>query len=175
MPIERRLAEPTRPQLRSTGRWWCSCAHGLSSQPRKFRQDSHAHSKRGQRRRHPSDPGGVRGLDYWRSNSYPIAFQNHTAGFVISAERIHINGYGTGKINASGNTWYTAEEGETQPGRPMPFVFGNVSDVLVEHCGQDVLPTDLSSQCFGLHTSRSLSDPEPTLVCEHNERDSNVV
>ncbi|KAL2280463.1 hypothetical protein FJTKL_12455 [Diaporthe vaccinii] len=72
-------------------------------------------------------------LDYWRSNSYPIAFQNHAAGFIISGERIHINGYGTGKINGSGNTWYTAEAGETQPGRPMPFVFWNVSDVLVEH------------------------------------------
>lgn len=47
---------------------------------------------------------------------------------------MHINGYGTGKINGSGNTWYTAEAGDTQPGRPMPFVFWNVSDVLVEHC-----------------------------------------
>lgn len=73
-------------------------------------------------------------LDYWRSNSYPIAFQNHAAGFIISGERISINGYGTGKINGSGNTWYTAEAGDTQPGRPMPFVFWNVSDVLVEHC-----------------------------------------
>ncbi|KAF3767566.1 family 28 glycoside hydrolase [Cryphonectria parasitica EP155] len=72
-------------------------------------------------------------LDYWRNNSYPIAFQNHHAGFVISGERIHLNGYGTGKINGSGNTWYTAEAGDTQPGRPMPFVWWNVSDVLVEH------------------------------------------
>ncbi|KAG8168033.1 hypothetical protein KVR01_003722 [Diaporthe batatas] len=72
-------------------------------------------------------------LDYWRSNSYPIPFQNHAAGFIISGERIHINGYGIGKIDGSGNTWYTAEAGDTQPGRPMPFVFWNVSDVLVEH------------------------------------------
>lgn len=79
-------------------------------------------------------------LDYWRSNSYPIAFQNHAAGFVISGERIHINGYGTGKINGSGNTWYTAEAGDTQPGRPMPFVFWNVSDVLVEHCELNTAP-----------------------------------
>ncbi|KAG6366784.1 hypothetical protein INS49_000964 [Diaporthe citri] len=78
-------------------------------------------------------------LDYWRSNSYPIAFQNHAAGFIISGERIHINGYGTGKINGSGNTWYTAEAGQTQPGRPMPFVFWNVSDVLVEHYGFDTM------------------------------------
>lgn len=73
-------------------------------------------------------------LDYWRNNSYPIAFQNHHAGFVISGERIHLNGYGTGKINGSGNSWYNAEEGDTQPGRPMPFVWWNVTDVLVEHC-----------------------------------------
>lgn len=73
-------------------------------------------------------------LDYWRNNSYPVAFQNHKAGFVISGERIHLNGFGTGKINGSGNSWYNAEEGDTQPGRPMPFVWWNVSDVLVEHC-----------------------------------------
>lgn len=73
-------------------------------------------------------------LDYWRNNSYPVAFQNHQAGFVLSGERIHLNGYGTGKINGSGNSWYDAEEADTQPGRPMPFVWWNVSDVLVEHC-----------------------------------------
>lgn len=73
-------------------------------------------------------------LDYWRNNSYPVAFQNHAAGFILSGERIQLNGYGTGKINGSGNTWYSAEEGDTQPGRPMPFLWWNVSDVLVEHC-----------------------------------------
>ncbi|KAB5572001.1 glycoside hydrolase family 28 protein [Coniochaeta sp. 2T2.1] len=72
-------------------------------------------------------------LDYWRNNSYPIAFQNHAAGFVLSGERIRINGYGTGGINGSGNSWYNAEQAVTQPGRPMPFVFWNVSDVMVEH------------------------------------------
>ncbi|KIN00399.1 glycoside hydrolase family 28 protein [Oidiodendron maius Zn] len=72
-------------------------------------------------------------LDYWRNNSYPIAFQNHHAGFIITGERIHINGYNTGGINGNGNAWYDAEEGNTQPGRPMPFVFWNVSDVFVEH------------------------------------------
>ncbi|TVY86750.1 putative galacturan 1,4-alpha-galacturonidase C [Lachnellula willkommii] len=59
-------------------------------------------------------------LDYWRNNSYPIAFQNHHAGFVISGDRIHINGYGTGGINGNGNAWYNAEQAVTQPGRPMP-------------------------------------------------------
>lgn len=73
-------------------------------------------------------------LDYWRNNSYPVAFQNHQAGFVISGERIHLNGYGTGKINGSGNSWYNVEQAVTQPGRPMPFVWWNVTDVLVEHC-----------------------------------------
>ncbi|KAH8809087.1 pectin lyase fold/virulence factor [Xylogone sp. PMI_703] len=72
-------------------------------------------------------------LDYWRNNSYPIAFQNHHAGFIISGERIHINGYGTGGIYGNGNAWYNAEEGTTHPGRPMPFVFWNASDVFVEH------------------------------------------
>jgi hypothetical protein len=42
-------------------------------------------------------------LDYWRNNSYPIAFQNHHAGFIITGERIHINGYGKGGINGNGN------------------------------------------------------------------------
>ncbi|MCJ1447651.1 MAG: hypothetical protein MMC23_008162 [Stictis urceolatum] len=70
-------------------------------------------------------------LDYWRNNSYPIAFQNHHAGFVITGDYIRINGYGTGGINGNGDAWYTAEAGNTQPGRPMPFVFWNVSEVFV--------------------------------------------
>ncbi|OAA64229.1 glycoside hydrolase family 28 protein [Niveomyces insectorum RCEF 264] len=72
-------------------------------------------------------------LTYWRGNAYPIAFQNHHAGFVLSGERIRINGHGTGGIDGSGDSWYDAEHGNTQPGRPMPFVLWNVSDVVVEH------------------------------------------
>jgi hypothetical protein len=72
-------------------------------------------------------------LDYWRNNSYPVAFQNHHAGFIISGHNITIDGYGTGGIDGNGNTWYTAEKGVTQPGRPMPFVFWNVSEVNVEN------------------------------------------
>ncbi|OCL14909.1 glycoside hydrolase family 28 protein [Glonium stellatum] len=72
-------------------------------------------------------------LSYWRNNSYPIAFQNHHAGFVLTGDGIHIDGYGTGGINGNGDVWYTAEAGNTQPGRPMPFVFWNVSDVTVKN------------------------------------------
>lgn len=86
-------------------------------------------------------------LTYWRNNSYPIAFQNHRAGFVISGERIHLNGHGTGKINGSGNAWYNAEEGDTQPGRPMPFVWWNVSDVLVEHCEPNLPSSEPDCLC----------------------------
>ena len=71
-------------------------------------------------------------LDYWRNNSYPIAFQNHHAGFIISGDIINIDGYGTGGINGNGDLWYTAEAGYTLPGRPMPFVFWNVSQVTVQ-------------------------------------------
>lgn len=38
-------------------------------------------------------------LDYWRNNSYHVAFQNHAAGFVITGDRIRIDGFGTGGIN----------------------------------------------------------------------------
>lgn len=58
-------------------------------------------------------------LSYWRSNSYPIAFQNHRAGIIFSGSGIRINGYGTGGVNGNGDTWYSAEAGETQEGRPM--------------------------------------------------------
>ncbi|KAE8376548.1 pectin lyase fold/virulence factor [Aspergillus bertholletiae] len=67
--------------------------------------------------------------DYWRKNSYPITLQNHAAGLVITGRNITINGYSTGGIDGNGNAWYTAEAGHTQPGRPMPFVFWNVSGV----------------------------------------------
>ncbi|KAE8337603.1 pectin lyase fold/virulence factor [Aspergillus arachidicola] len=60
-------------------------------------------------------------LDYWRNHSYPVAFQNHAAGFVITGRNITIDGYGT------------EEAGKTQPGRPMPFVFWNVSNIHVDN------------------------------------------
>ncbi|EIT72715.1 hypothetical protein AO1008_03553 [Aspergillus oryzae 100-8] len=72
-------------------------------------------------------------LNYWRNHSYPVAFQNHAAGFVITGRNITIDGYGTGGIDGNGNVWYTAEAGNTQPGRSMPFVFWNVSDVHVDN------------------------------------------
>ncbi|KAK5464772.1 hypothetical protein LTS15_001335 [Exophiala xenobiotica] len=70
-------------------------------------------------------------LDYWRNNSYPIVFQNHHAGFILTGDGIHIDGYGAGGIHGNGDLWYTAEAGNTLPGRPMPFVLWNVSDVTV--------------------------------------------
>ncbi|KAK9413643.1 putative Glycoside hydrolase family 28 protein [Seiridium unicorne] len=70
-------------------------------------------------------------LDYWRNNSYPIAFQNHHAGFILSGDGLNINGYGTGGINGNGEAWYDDEAGTTLPGRPMSFVLWNVSDVQV--------------------------------------------
>ncbi|UCK57528.1 hypothetical protein AFCA_000447 [Aspergillus flavus] len=72
-------------------------------------------------------------LDYWRNHFYPVAFQNHAAGFVITGRNITIAGYGTGGIDGNGNVWYTAEAGNTQPGRSMPFVFWDVSDVHVDN------------------------------------------
>lgn len=71
-------------------------------------------------------------IEHWRTDSYPIFFQNHAASFVITGDHIQINGYGTGGIHGNGDAWYTAEAGDTQPGRPMPFVFWNVSDVTVK-------------------------------------------
>lgn len=41
-------------------------------------------------------------LTYWRNNSYPISFQNHAAGFILSGSGIRINGHGTGGINGNG-------------------------------------------------------------------------
>ncbi|GME27198.1 uncharacterized protein LTHEOB_7963 [Neofusicoccum parvum] len=76
-------------------------------------------------------------LAYWRNNSYHIEFQNHAAGFILTGDGIWIDGYGTGGIFGNGETWYVAEAaspvGDTQPGRPMPFVLWNVSDVSVSN------------------------------------------
>ncbi|KAF1948889.1 putative galacturan 1,4-alpha-galacturonidase C [Byssothecium circinans] len=74
-------------------------------------------------------------LAYWRNNSYLIPFQNHRAGFIFSGTGIHIEGHSTSKIHIQGNgdVWYNTEAGDTQVGRPMPFVFWNVSDVSVSN------------------------------------------
>lgn len=45
-------------------------------------------------------------ITYWANNSYPIAFQNHHAAFIITGERIYINGYGTGGINGNGYVFH---------------------------------------------------------------------
>jgi hypothetical protein len=69
------------------------------------------------------------------NNGGTVVFQNHAAGFIISAERIPCQWLRNSQDQCSGSTWYPPPEaGETQPERPMPFVFWNVSDVLVEHC-----------------------------------------
>jgi galacturan 1,4-alpha-galacturonidase len=80
-------------------------------------------------------------LEYWRNNSYHIEFQNHAAGFVLTGDHIKIDGHGTGGINGNGQIWYFDERNETKgatvgatrPGRPMPFVLWNVSDVTVSN------------------------------------------
>jgi galacturan 1,4-alpha-galacturonidase len=80
-------------------------------------------------------------LEYWRNNSYHIEFQNHAAGFVLTGDHIRIDGHGTGGINGNGQIWYFDERNETKgatvgatrPGRPMPFVLWNVSDVTVSN------------------------------------------
>ena len=40
-------------------------------------------------------------------------FQNHHAGFILTSDGVHIDGYGTGGINGNGDVWYTAEAGNT--------------------------------------------------------------
>jgi galacturan 1,4-alpha-galacturonidase len=80
-------------------------------------------------------------LEYWRNNNYHIEFQNHAAGFVLTGDHIRINGHGTGGIHGNGQVWYWDERNETKgatvgatrPGRPMPFVLWNVSDVDVRN------------------------------------------
>lgn len=46
-------------------------------------------------------------IDYWRQNSstFPIAFQNHAASFILTGDHIRINGHGTGGIHGNGDTW----------------------------------------------------------------------
>ncbi|KAF2672058.1 putative galacturan 1,4-alpha-galacturonidase C [Microthyrium microscopicum] len=66
-------------------------------------------------------------------NSYPIEFQNHAAGFILGGKNIKIDGHGTGGIHGNGDVWYNDEEAKTRPGRPMPFVLVNVTDVVVKN------------------------------------------
>lgn len=70
-------------------------------------------------------------LNYWRNNSFPIAFQNHAAGIIFSGSGITIDAHGIGGIHGNGEAWYNDEQAVTRPGRPMPFVLWNVSNVAV--------------------------------------------
>lgn len=70
-------------------------------------------------------------LKYWRNNSFPVAFQNHAAGIIFSGSNITINAHGIGGVHGNGEAWYNDEKEITRPGRPMPFVLWNVSDIAV--------------------------------------------
>lgn len=70
-------------------------------------------------------------LQYWRNNSFPVAFQNHAAGIILSGSDIRIDAHGTGGVHGNGDAWYNEEKETTRPGRPMPFVLWNVSNVAV--------------------------------------------
>jgi galacturan 1,4-alpha-galacturonidase len=72
-------------------------------------------------------------LSYWRRNAFPVAFQNHAAGFILSGRAISIDGHGTGGIDGNGDAWYSAEKRDTRPGRPMPFVLWGVSRVTLRN------------------------------------------
>ncbi|KFZ02300.1 hypothetical protein V500_00296 [Pseudogymnoascus sp. VKM F-4518 (FW-2643)] len=71
-------------------------------------------------------------LPYWRAAAYPIAFQNHAVSFVLTGSKITIDGHGVGGIDGGGDPWYTADKGKSTIGRPMPFLFWNVTDVHVQ-------------------------------------------
>lgn len=62
-----------------------------------------------------------------------IAFQNHHAGIVFGGKDIAIDGYNQGGINGTGDAWYSVDQGVTKPGRPMPFVFWNATQVIVKN------------------------------------------
>jgi galacturan 1,4-alpha-galacturonidase len=70
-------------------------------------------------------------LNYWRKNSFPVTFQNHAAGIIFAGSNITINGHGVGGVHGNGEAWYNDEKETTKPGRPMPFVLWNVTDVVV--------------------------------------------
>lgn len=72
-------------------------------------------------------------LECWRANVYPITFQAHAAGMVFSGWYFSVNGHNTCLIDGNGDVRYSAEQGKTQPGRPMPLVFWSVSDVDVRN------------------------------------------
>ncbi|KAF2790444.1 glycoside hydrolase family 28 protein [Melanomma pulvis-pyrius CBS 109.77] len=74
-------------------------------------------------------------LTHWRTNNYMVPFQNHRAAFILTGSSIRINGHSTSytHIQGNGDTWYTSEAGNTQEGRPMPFVFWNVTNVQVSN------------------------------------------
>ncbi|KAK6835868.1 hypothetical protein RU639_002288 [Aspergillus parasiticus] len=72
-------------------------------------------------------------MEYWRNHSYNITFQNHNTGFILTGKNIRVDGHGTGGINGNGDIWYTADEGNTTQGRPMPFNIWNVTDVSVKN------------------------------------------
>ncbi|CAI6089534.1 unnamed protein product [Clonostachys chloroleuca] len=53
---------------------------------------------------------------------------NHRAGFILSGDKIRLNGYHEGGIDGNGDVWYEEDKGISTEGRPMPFVLWNITN-----------------------------------------------
>jgi galacturan 1,4-alpha-galacturonidase len=72
-------------------------------------------------------------IDYWRSNSYSVIFQNQVTAWLFGGTNVTYRGQG-GWIDGNGQNWYTYSRNRANlPGRPITITVFNATDVLLDN------------------------------------------
>ncbi|OAA63131.1 exo-polygalacturonase [Cordyceps fumosorosea ARSEF 2679] len=68
-------------------------------------------------------------VDYWRSVSMPVGFQNQTTVWYFGGDRVSLDGHGLGTLDGNGQVWYDWARGlGNLPRRPMMVNFRRLTN-----------------------------------------------
>ncbi|KAF2684270.1 glycoside hydrolase family 28 protein [Lentithecium fluviatile CBS 122367] len=75
-------------------------------------------------------------IPYWLNHSLPVGYQNQSTAFILSGNRVRLNGHGLGTLDGNGDAWYEwiRQQPNTSnyPGRPHQITFAGLTDSLVK-------------------------------------------
>lgn len=73
-------------------------------------------------------------IDYWRSVSMPIGFQNQSTVWYFGGDRVTWDGYNTGTLDGNGQVWYDwARSQGNLPRRPMNINFKKLTNSVIKN------------------------------------------
>ncbi|KFX95946.1 hypothetical protein V490_03582 [Pseudogymnoascus sp. VKM F-3557] len=68
-------------------------------------------------------------ITYWLNNSLDVGYQNQSTAWILSGDRLTVDGHGHGTINGNGDVWYDFVGGVSNyPRRPHALTVANTTD-----------------------------------------------